>query len=220
MNLLTRPLVSSSLGRKYVMALTGALLLVFLLGHMAGNLLIFAGPEALNHYAAVLKSNPALLWTARVILLVTFVLHVYLGIQLTQENVVARPVRYFRDRAVVSSWAARHMLSTGLVILAFLIFHLAHFTLGVVQPGTFDQHDVRRMSIAAYKTWWVTLTYLLAQVVLFQHLWHGASSWFQSLGFNQPHYNGILRGIGPGFATLILVGNCSIPLGVVFGVIK
>src|SRR5579864_1115896 len=161
MSSLTRPLISSSLGRKYVMALTGALLLVFVFGHMAGNLLLLAGPAALNHYAELLKGTPALLWTARFILLVAFLLHVYLGVQLNQENLAARPIPYFRDRAVVSSWASPHMLSSGLVVLAFLIFHLAHYTFGVVHPQYYDARDVYTMSLHAYKTWWVALTYLI-----------------------------------------------------------
>ena len=220
MNLLTRPLVRSSLARKYVMALTGFVLIVFVLGHMAGNLLIFAGPTPLNHYAEMLKGNPALLWTARLGLLVAFLLHIDLGIHLALENAAARPVPYVCDRPIVSSWASRHMLLTGLVILAFLLFHLAHFTWGVVQPDTYDKEDVYNMSIAAYKTWWITGTYLVAQVMLFLHLWHGASSWFQSLGLNHPRYNCCIRGFGPCFATLILIGNCSIPLSVAFGIIR
>ncbi len=220
MNSLTCPLVRSSLGRKYVMALTGFVLIAFILGHMAGNLLIYVGPKALNLYAETLKGNPALLWTARLVLLIAALLHILLGIQLTTENVAARPVPYAFDRPIVSSWASRHMLSTGLVILAFLIFHLAHFTWGLVQPDTYNKHDVYKMSIDAYRVWWITLTYLVAQVVLFLHLWHGGSSWFQSLGLNHPRYNCCIRGFGPGFATLVLIGNCAIPLGVVFGIIS
>jgi succinate dehydrogenase / fumarate reductase cytochrome b subunit len=202
------------------MALTGFLLIVFVLGHMAGNLLIYAGERSLDNYAALLKGNPVLLWTARTVLLVAFLLHVGIGSFLTTENTAARPVPYVYERAIASPWPARHMMLTGLVILAFLIFHLAHFTLRLVQPGTFSKHEVYQMSLAAYKVWWITVTYLVAQVFLFLHLWHGASSWFQSLGFNHPRWNRFFRGFGPGFATLILVGNCSIPLGVVAGVIS
>lgn len=222
MSILTTSLVQSSLARKYVMALTGFVLIVFVLGHMAGNLLIYAGPNALNDYGHALKANAALLWTARGGLLLAFILHVYLGVQLTAENTAARPVRYVVDRPVASSWASRHMLVTGLVILAFLVFHLAHYTVGLVQvdPNDFRAGDVRAMSIKAYREPWVVATYLAAQVFLFLHLWHGASSWFQSLGLNHPKWNPFFRRFGPAFATLIFLGNASIPLSVVVGIVK
>src|SRR5437764_358231 len=127
MNLLLRP-VRSSVGSKYVMAVTGLGLTGFVIAHMAGNLLIFRGKAPLNNYAHALESNPGLLWTARLILLAIFLLHIVLGIRLTWQNQAARPVRYVYEDTVQANWASRHMLLTGLVILAFVIYHLLHFT--------------------------------------------------------------------------------------------
>src|SRR5262245_25657755 len=123
MNLLLRP-ARSSLGKKYLMALTGLALIGFVIAHMSGNLLIFAGRDALNSYAHALKDRPALLWTARTGLLAIFLLHVYLGLVLSLQNRAARPSRYVYEDTLHASWASRHMLLTGLVLLAFIVYHL------------------------------------------------------------------------------------------------
>src|SRR5262249_2276530 len=133
--LLFRPL-RTSVGSKYVMALTGIGLLGFVIVHMLGNLLIYLGPDALNSYAKALKSNPELLWSARTGLLLIFVIHLILSIRLTLQNKRARGVSYTYEDTVQASWASRHMLLTGLVLLAFIVFHLAHFTLGIVTTYT------------------------------------------------------------------------------------
>ncbi len=131
MNEMIRPF-RTSVGSKFLMSLTGLGLIAFVIVHMIGNLLVFAGRDALNSYAHMLKENGELLWLARGGLLTIFVVHVILGIRLTLANRAARPVRYQRDATVQASLASRHMLLTGLVLLAFILYHLAHFTLGVV----------------------------------------------------------------------------------------
>ena len=145
---LLRP-VRSSLGGKYIMALTGLALIGFVVAHMSGNLLIYAGRDALNSYAAALKDRPALLWPARLGLLAVFVIHIVLGIRLTRQNSSARPVRYIYEDTLQASWASRHMLLTGLVLLAFTIYHLAHFTFGVIvpaePPGDVPQREVEEL---------------------------------------------------------------------------
>jgi succinate dehydrogenase / fumarate reductase cytochrome b subunit len=238
MNPLLRPW-RSSLGAKYVMALTGVGLIGFVVVHMLGNLLIYAGPDALNGYAKALKDRPALLWTARGGLLTIFLVHVILGIRLTLQNRHARGVRYVYEDTVQASWASRHMLRTGLVLLAFIVFHLAHFTFGVVtnyidkegkpgvyldlrqemNPGIPVRHDVYKMVVVSFRVRWVVITYVVAQFFLWLHLWHGGSSWFQSLGLNHPAYNPLVRAVGPVLATAVLVGNCSIPLAVLSGLV-
>jgi succinate dehydrogenase / fumarate reductase, cytochrome b subunit len=229
MNLLTLPF-RTSLGAKYVMALTGFGLVAFVLGHMAGNLLLFAGPDALNSYAEGLKSKPALLWSARAGLLFIFLLHLFLAFRLWELNREARPVRYVYEDTEKATWASRHMMLTGLVLLAFIVYHLAHFTFGVV-PGqsinyldSHDIHDPKRqdvyhMVVAGFSNPWITLSYLVAQVFLCLHLWHGGSSWFQSLGLNHPQYNPVIRKVGPVIAVAVLIGNCSMPLAVLFGLV-
>lgn len=263
---LLRP-VRSSLGKKYLMAITGVGLIGFVLVHMAGNLLLFAGPDALNSYAQALKARPPVLWAARLGLLALFAVHLYLGIKLTLENMAARPQRYAYERTLHASWASRHMMLTGAVLLAFIVYHLAHFTLGAVKradvqvargvevaleptkhyldlteersPGKrvyvarpelnlrglsgadFDaRHDVYSMVVSGFRNPWVTASYLVAMAFLGLHLWHGGSSWFQSLGLNGPRFGQFAAGVGPVLAVVVVVGNCSMPLAVWLGVIK
>ena len=238
MNLLLRP-VRSSLGSKYVMAVTGLVLLLFVIGHMAGNLQIFLGKQALNDYAHHLEELPMLLWTVRVVLLVVFVVHIVMGIRLWRLNRRARPVGYIVEDSVQASWASRHMLLTGLVILAFVIYHLLHFTFGVTDPGHFkknttkvpevqynlpevkdpalQEYDTAAMVVDGFKQWPISLLYVVSQVVLGFHLWHGAGSWLQSLGLNNRRWRRIIHGAGATVAVLIVVGNCSIPLAILAG---
>jgi succinate dehydrogenase / fumarate reductase cytochrome b subunit len=225
MNVLLRP-VRTSVGSKYVMALTGLVLILFVLGHMAGNLLIYRGREALNDYAHALATSPVLLWTARIGLLIVFVIHVVLGIRLTRQNVAARPVRYVYESTMQASWASRHMLLTGLVVLAFVIYHLLHFTFGVTDPTHFKSHlhdpksgyaDVAAMVVAGFEQLPVSFAYVVAQLFLGLHLWHGAGSWLQSLGLNRPSLQPYVHGFGMAIAALVVVGNCSIPLVILSG---
>jgi succinate dehydrogenase / fumarate reductase, cytochrome b subunit len=263
MNLLLRPM-RSSLGSKYVMALTGLLLIGFVVAHMCGNLLIYGGRDALNSYAAALKHRPALLWSARIILAGVFLVHIGLGLRLTLKNREARPIRYQYETTLQASWASRNMLLTGLVLLAFTLYHLAHFTLGFVtkaelvgkgpaqrtvvkeylelaegraagessyhpmplanlsQPpkGVEVRHDVFEMVVSGFDNPLIAVSYLIAMAFLGLHLWHGGSSWFQSLGINHPRWNPLIRGFGPFIAVVVVAGNCSIPLSVWLGIVK
>ena len=222
MNLLLRP-VRSSLGSKYVMAVTGLVLFLFVIGHMLGNLQIFLGKQALNDYAHHLEQLPGLLWTARVVLLVVFVVHIAMGIRLWLLNRQARPTGYYVKDYVTSSWASRNMLLTGLVLLAFVVYHLLHFTFGVVDHSAFKYvlppdkeglHDAAEMVVRGFAVWWISLSYIVAQIILGLHLWHGAGSWLQSLGFNNRRWQPTVHGVGAAIAALITVGNCSIPLAI------
>lgn len=264
MNLLLRP-VRSSLGKKYVMAVTGLLLLLFVLIHMSGNLLIYLGPDALNSYAHTLKARPALLWTARLALLIVFLLHLFLALRLQWENRTARPTRYYYEDTLRASWASRNMLLTGMVLLTFILYHLAHFTLGWVKKADVQvvgtqlvdvdknyldlveirqaggknylpapaqdysalnlqqvdaRHDVYSMVVNGFRVWWVSVTYLLAMAFLGLHLWHGGSSFLQTLGVNSFRYGKLVWAIGPIAAILLVAGNCSIPLAVYLGIVK
>ena len=231
MNLLLRP-VRSSLASKYVMAFTGLALIGFVIVHMLGNLQIFLGRQALNDYAHHLEEIPTLLWTARVGLLLIFVIHIILGLRLWQYNTKARPFGYYVYDPVQAGWASRHMLLTGLVILAFVIYHLMHFTFGVVDPThhkwVLDQYraadpaanaeyDVAAMVVGSFAQWPISLSYVVAMVILGLHLWHGAGSWLQSLGWNGKRWQRLVHGLGAAVAVLIVVGNCSMPLAILFG---
>jgi len=194
MNLFER-IWQSTLGKKYVMAVTGAALFIFTVGHLIGNLQVFGPPEMINTYAHFLKTKPVLLWGARLGLLACVALHVAAAVTLTAANQTARPERYAIPTAYGSTVRSRYMMVSGLVILAFVIYHLAHFTAllpGVNGAGDFhkltvDLHgeavpDVYAMMILGFQVWWVVLFYLIAQGLLFMHLGHGLSSMFQSMG--------------------------------------
>ena len=144
MNRLSR-LVLSSVGSKYVMALTGLGLMIFVIAHMIGNLLIYGGRDALNAYAHGLTEHPVLLWSARGGLLTIFVIHILFALRTWQENESARPIAYVRKDHVEANWASRHMMLTGVVILLFVIYHLLHFTFGVIDAEQFQvlPHDPR-----------------------------------------------------------------------------
>lgn len=216
----------SSLGKKYVMAVTGIGLFLFVIIHMLGNLQVFLGPEKLNAYAALLKSNPAILWSARMGLLAIVVLHVTTAIQLALINKRARPVGYAVGKPVASTLAQRTILISGLIILAFILFHLGHYTLGLVDPEYLTwhdgqgRHDVYRMVIAGFSHPLVSAFYIVAMGLLLLHLSHGVSSIFQSLGLRSKKTFGFFDKLAKGAALVLFLGNCAIPLAILMGWIK
>jgi succinate dehydrogenase / fumarate reductase cytochrome b subunit len=216
-------LVLSSVGSKYVMAVTGLGLTIFVLAHMSGNLLIYLGKDALNNYAHGLMEHPFVLWTARGGLLTLFLIHLFFALRTWQENESARPIRYVHEDTIQANWASRHMLLTGVVILLFIIYHLLHFTFGVVDPSNFKTAiepkagDVAGMVIAGFQQPLIAGTYILAQIFLGLHLWHGGSSWLQHLGLNGRGYDAVVNNLGAVIALIVVLGNCSIPLVILMG---
>lgn len=218
-------LLSSSIGAKWVMGLTGLGLLGFVLMHMTGNLLVFGGRAALNGYAQKLIDLGPLLWVARAGLLGMFVLHVASAARVTRANRAARPEGYARAPVQgATTYAARTMLMSGLLVLAFIVYHLLHFTFGVVQSGEIGAahgaHDVYGMVIAGFSNPVVALSYVVAQIVLAMHIAHGASSAFQTFGLTYPSLSFLKHGFGKLVAGVILVGNLSIPLSILAGVVR
>lgn len=218
----------SSIGKKILVALTGLVLVVFVLGHMIGNLLIFVGPEAINEYGHMLQTalHGAGVWIARIGLLVAVVIHIVATIQLSIRNRAARPARYGKEATQVASKASRTMVISGLTILAFIIYHLLHFTVHAGNDyGTYTTvlhgetvHDVYRMVIAGFSWWPASLFYVIAMVLLSTHLSHGVSSLFQTLGLATDKSWPLFKALGYAYAALILIGNCSIPIAIlVFG---
>lgn len=230
MNLLQR-IWGSSLGKKYVMALTGIALFLFVIGHLVGNLQVFGPPEAINAYAHFLQSKPGLVWGARLGLLATVGLHIAAALALTAANKAARPVQYAGGDAYGSSVRSRYMVVSGLVILAFVIYHLLHFTVrlpGINGYGDFTQlkaqlpgvgtvPDVYAMTVIGFKVWWVSAFYLIAQALLFLHLGHGLSAMFQSLGFRNHVWWPRITAFAKVTSLAIFLGYSSIPLGVLVG---
>ncbi|HSA56289.1 MAG TPA: succinate dehydrogenase cytochrome b subunit [Gemmatimonadaceae bacterium] len=216
MNRLVR-LFGSSIGRKLVTAATGVLLIAFLFGHMYGNMKVFQGPEALNAYAAWLQGHP-LLWGMRLGLLALFGVHVWLTLSLARENRAARPEGYRRYRPRASRLSSRYMALSGLLVLAFVVYHLLHFTFGVVDPAATRILDAGRPpDVYAAVVWsfqnpWITGSYVVAMVLLGMHLWHGATSVFQTLGFRHESYLTLIRVVSASAVAALVLGNCSIPI--------
>ncbi len=211
----------TTVGKKAIMAVTGFMLFGFICGHLLGNLQIYLPPEHINHYATTLKSLPALLWGARITLLIAVGLHIWSSFQLWLLQRDARPISYVKKANLNSTYASRTMLWSGPIILAFLIFHLLHFTFGTVHPGgPFDEHNVYNNVVTGFQVWPVSLFYIVAMIMLCYHLYHGLWSMFQSLGFSHPVYTPWLRGFAKVFAILIAAGNISIPVAVLAGFIK
>lgn len=223
-------MLKSSIGSKIVMAVTGLLLFGFVIAHMLGNLQIYLGAEAINAYGAKLREVPALLWTARIGLFVAFVLHVVTAFKLSKENRQARPERYRYEDTVRATFASRTMLLSGMVVLLFTLYHLAHFTFHVTglpdnefveQLGdNKSRADVYNMVIAGFSIWYVSALYILAQIFLGLHLSHGVSSLFQTLGLKNKRTEKCLDRLGRAVAIIIVAGNVSIPLAVLTGVLR
>src|SRR5262249_30645947 len=198
----------------------------FVIVHMLGNLQIFLGPEKINHYAALLKSNPALLWPARIGLLFIGTLHVLTAEQLVRINRRARPVGYTFKKPVASTFANRTMLLSGLVIFAFILFHLAQFTFGWVDPQLLrledlqGRHDVYRMMVNGFSNPLVSIFYLVSMGLLLSHLSHGVSSAFQSLGLRSKKTFGFFNKLAKISALALFIGNSLIPLAIMFRFVR
>jgi succinate dehydrogenase / fumarate reductase, cytochrome b subunit len=221
----------SSLGKKYVMAVTGCVLFLFVLGHLAGNLQIFLGPEAINRYGHFLQSNPELIWPARFVLLLMLALHVWSAAKLSLENKAARPVDYAVFQPVGSTYASRTMLMSGTIVFVFIIYHLLHYTVTVrainltgMNFADFTdpehRHDIYKMMVVGFGNGWVSAFYILGIGLLSLHLSHGASSMFQSLGWKNETYRPCLDCAARALAVLIFLGYISIPVAILLGFIK
>jgi len=235
-------LFRSSIGRKILMAVTGVILLGFVIGHLVGNLQIFQEPDHINGYAAFLHQLGPLLWVARIVLLVSVVIHIWAATVLTLENKKARGGEYGFKHTIQATLASRAMRWTGYIVLAFLFYHLAHFTWGKAQPAAFKENlptylmqgdyrvagfvtvpmgaqvlDVRSMMILGFQNPVVSLFYIIAVGLLSFHLLHGIDSLFQSLGLRNAKWSGALRKIAAVFCVLYFLGNLAIPGAVLLG---
>ena len=213
--------LSSTIGQKVVMAVTGAILFGFVLGHLAGNLLLYMGPAAINAYAVELRTllHGSALWIARGTLLLAVVLHIWSAWALTVRNAKARPQGYKQLAHVRSTYASRTMRWSGVIILAFVIYHLMHFTFGNAHPA-FIEGDVYHNVVTGFRVWPVSLFYIVAMVLLGFHLNHGVWSMFHTLGVSHPGRRRALRLLAAAFSVLIVLGNISFPLAVLFGFVS
>jgi len=214
----------AQVSRKVLVALTGVILFGFVLVHMLGNLQIFLPPAAdgsyaIDHYGELLHSKPFLLWVARIVLLSAVLLHLFFSIQLWWESRAARPVRYRKKDNFHSSYASRTMIWSGPIIGSFVIYHLLHFTTGKVHPS-FRFLSVHHNVVAGFQQPLASAFYILANILLAVHLYHGLWSMFQSVGLNHPRYDFILKNFARLFAILIGIVNVSIPVAVLTGIIQ
>lgn len=216
----------SSIGKKYVVAVTALLLILYVLGHLAGNLQIYMGPDRINTYAKFLHDLGPILWLVRLILLAAFVLHIMATIRLAQENRLAKPQKYAVAGYQRSTMASRTMIVSGLIVLCFVIYHLLQFTAQVTDPAfrevhdSIGRHDVYRMLILGFSHPLVSLFYVVALFLLTTHLSHGFASVVQTLGINNRKIANLVSTGGQTLSWLIFAGYISIPVTILLGIIK
>jgi succinate dehydrogenase / fumarate reductase cytochrome b subunit len=232
MNALTRCLEtywSSSIGKKLVVAVTGIVLVLFLAGHLIGNLVVFMGPEPFNAYAYFLHHmlHGAGIWIFRIVMLVMIAAHIIATIALTVQNRAARK-SYEHPATIQASTSSRYMILSGLTILAFVIYHLLHFTVRVGNeynnPELYkfmldgkEVHNAWKMVIDGFSWWPATLFYVIAITLLCSHLMHGVGSIFQTLGLRSKKSASLIQLISVGYAIFIWVGFISIPIAILLG---
>ncbi len=211
----------STNGKKVVMAVTGAMMFVFVIGHMLGNLQMFESPEHINAYGHFLHNLGELLWLERGIMLLVIALHIVATVQLALRSKAARPIGYSRKEAINSSYASRTMYWSGPIVLAFIIFHLLQFTAGYLHPhATFTQGDVYQNVVSGFQVWWVSAWYIFAICLLGLHLSHGLWSMFQSVGLAHPRQSVLVKLAARAIAAVIVLGYISIPISVLLGFVK
>jgi len=219
----------SAIGKKAVMAVSGLILFGWIFLHMAGNLKLFFGAEALNHYAEWLRElgtpllpPSGLLWITRILLLVALVFHIHAAYALTVMNANARPVGYTDRDYVKGTYAARTMRWGGVIVLLFIFYHLAHLTFGgnVAPPARFIQGDVYHNVVSGFQIWWVSAIYIIANLALGLHLFHGVWAMFSSIGMTNPRFEGWRRNFATAFAVVITGANISFPLLVLTGFVR
>jgi succinate dehydrogenase / fumarate reductase cytochrome b subunit len=224
-------LYSTAVGKKYVMGLTGIAMMGFVFFHMIGNLKMYQGAEAFDSYAAFLKKllyplapKESVLWILRGGLVTMLLLHLHAAFSLTVLNRTARPVKYQSKRDYqIATFASRSMRWSGIIVLAFLVWHLLDLTFGVTNTvgtnGEFVRADVYDNVVRSFDRIPVAIFYVVANILLGIHLFHGAWSIFQSLGWNNPRFNTWRRAFATGFAAVVVVGNVSFPIAVMAGVV-
>jgi succinate dehydrogenase / fumarate reductase cytochrome b subunit len=222
-------LYQSTIGKKVVMAVTGMILVGFVIVHMLGNLKVFAGPEQFNAYAGFLRDvgSPIFgheqgLWLARIVLLGSAALHMVAAYQLTRTSWAGRPVAYARKETTRATYASRTMRWGGVILLLFVAYHILHFTVGAVgyAPGQFRETDVYGNVVRGFRVWYVSAFYIAAMAVLGLHLYHGVWSMFQTLGLNGAATDRFFRRLATVVSVGVVAGNISVPAAVLAGLVR
>jgi succinate dehydrogenase / fumarate reductase cytochrome b subunit len=217
---------SSSVGKKVLMAVTGVIFVLFVIGHMYGNLKAFYGPEAFNHYAEFLREmgsplfmHGQLLWIVRIVLIVAVIFHVLLALQLWLLSNRARPVKYSRGLEIEETTiGARTMRWGGLLLFVFVILHLLHLTVGSLHPS-FIPGDAYNNLVVGFQWWPVPVGYILVMGALCLHLYHGVWSSMQTLGISHQRFNRYRRPVAVIVALVVFFGFVATPVGVMAGVL-
>jgi succinate dehydrogenase / fumarate reductase cytochrome b subunit len=218
----------STVGRKLLMSVTGLAMIGFVIVHLLGNLSVYAGPDAINAYSAALHRLGPVVWAFRLVLLAALVVHIFFGVQLTLENSAAKPEPYAVKKSLHTTFAARNMIWTGLLIAAFIAYHLLHFTFQVTNPGTSALHhhdalgrpDVFMMVVSGFRNGLISSAYVGAMAMLGLHLSHSIQSLFQTLGLNSARTFPVIEKGGSITALLLALGFVSIPIVIVMGLLK
>jgi succinate dehydrogenase / fumarate reductase cytochrome b subunit len=212
---------SSTIGRKLAMAVSGVILYGFVIAHMAGNLQVYLGPQAMNDYAVFLREvlHGAGIWIARAVLLVAVLVHIRCAFSLALESRAARPVGYRAAAYRESTYASRTMMLSGPILLLFILYHLAHFTTGQAHPN-FIPHDVYHNFVVGFQSKPAAAFYVLAMLFLGLHLYHGAWSMLQTLGLSHPKWDRLRFALTLAFTAAVVLGNLSFPIAVQLGILK
>ena len=211
--------VRSNLGLKAIMAVSGLLMVAYLITHIAANLLVFRGAALINGYAAILHGQPAILYSARAVLFVALIAHVWSAIVLTRRDLAARPIGYAKQEPQVATFASRTIRWGGLLILFFLVYHILHFTTGTAHPA-FVEGDPHGNVVRAFRVPWVAALYVVAMAAVGLHLFHGTWSAFRSLGLTRPSQNPLRHKTSLLVAGVIWLGFTIIPLAVLAGIVR
>jgi succinate dehydrogenase / fumarate reductase cytochrome b subunit len=219
-------LYESSVGKKITMAVTGVILVGFVVGHMVGNLKVYQGRDAFNHYAEGLRifgapffAQGQVLWIVRAVLLLSVLVHIAAALQLTRMSRAARRHGYRRFDSLAFSYASRTMVWGGIIIAAFVVYHLMHLTFGNAHPD-FVRGDAYHNFVTGFRNPIVSLAYVAAMIPLGFHLYHGTWSLFQTLGASNPRYNRYRRPLAAAIAVIVVLGNISFPIAVLAGVVR
>ncbi|PLX93693.1 MAG: succinate dehydrogenase/fumarate reductase cytochrome b subunit [Desulfuromonas sp.] len=222
-------LIKSTVGRKILMAVSGLLLVGFITVHLMGNLSVFAGADAINIYAQKLHSLGPLVWVFRLVMLGLFAVHIGFGVLLSMENRRANPESYAIKTKLKTTFAAESMLYTGLILLAFLIYHLLHFTVQITNPEISANQlpldaamrpDVFSMVVLSFQKAFIAIVYIVAMCALFLHLSHGLSSWVQTLGWNNGESQDKVVWIGKLVAVVFGLAYVAIPFLILVRFVK
>ena len=216
----------TAVGKKWVMALTGIGMMGFVFAHMIGNVKMYLGPEEFNAYAAGLRTmlypilpDNVFLWIMRSGLIVMFILHLHAAYSLTMMNQRSRSKYQSKRDYIAANYASRTMRYSGIILLAFIGFHLGQLTFGKVAEPGYNAEDVYNNVVIAFNQSWVSIIYIVSMLALALHLFHGAWSLFQSLGVNNPRYNAARKYFAAGFAIIVAGINITFPIAVLTGVV-